>query len=221
MSIVMPSRWLSIALLVAACAEDAEPLGPGASAAPLDAEPTPGLTSEDAGRGDTSAALDGGDDAGEPTDGGASPGGEVRDVGELLRLSVTDLCKCVPRGFCCPEFTVRLVRIRGCFCFLACGDAEACEPTPIAWERLGADGGWTTTTPPSEAGAGPFCESRELSTESLVGAGSIGPAPDEPGTYRVRALLAEYEINPSDACLPNRVGTVSAVSNAITLPLED
>lgn len=195
--------------IASACAEDGAPLTLGNGDG--------GRTdlARDAGRDDAGGSDTGGDDTG-VRDTRSDAG--VPGIGERLELEIEDVCECGQPGLCCPDFTVRIRPSRRCLCLIACGDAVACEPPPIIWERRTDDGEWTAEASPSENGAGPRCSDDEIATTSLAGLGSFEPFPQEPGTYRVRAVLAEYAIGPADGCLPERTGTVEAVSNPITVP---
>jgi len=205
----------TLALGGLACRERSESLGAndlgprdGAFDARVDAQPRD--------------AADGGPavDAGDAGDAGLRDAGDAGGPPEeLLRLSGADICLCALPGLCCPDFTVEIAPSFRCLCFVVCGDATACAPPPITWERQTPDGDWVGTAP-STNGAGVRCEVPVVQSRSLSGANTVEEFPLEEGTYRVRAILTEFAVGPTDGCLDEPTGTLEAVSNPIRIPFE-
>jgi hypothetical protein len=150
----------------------------------------------------------GGDDAAEPDD-----VGDAGDVPASLTLAYADPCPCYPPP-CCPTTTLTFSPGSAAAWYLMCGDAVACDPPPVGWERQATDGTWERIVTPGEsAGAGFLCAPGNWSD---LGMYSI-PSPPS-GTVRAVGLFDD-ECGLAPATCATRCGAPREVlSNPVVFP---
>jgi hypothetical protein len=133
--------------------------------------------------------------------------------GPTLTIRYEDPCPCFPPP-CCPTSTFSFAPGTGAAWFLMCGDAVACFPPPVGWERQAEDGTWERVVSPGEsAGAGFQCAPETFTDPWMLSV----PTPPS-GTVRAVALF-DGECGPDPVTCATRCGApFEVLSNAITVP---
>ncbi len=153
-------------------------------------------------------------EAGADADADSDADGDGGDVAApSLTLTYVDPCPCYPPP-CCPTTTLTFAPGSAAAWYLLCGDAVACAPPPVGWERQLAGGGWERVISPGESStAGFLCAP---GTWSDLGMYSI----PEPPAGTVRAVgLFDDECGADPGTCTTRCGAPYEVfSNPVTIP---
>ncbi len=141
-------------------------------------------------------------------------GNDAASSGPTLTISYSDPCPCWPPP-CCPTttFDFRPAADRAAW-YLFCGDALACDPPPIGWERANGLGGWDRIVSPNVSPASGFLCAPGSYTNPW-----INSVPEPPGgTVRAVALFDDECGASAQTCGARCNRPYEVVSNAITVP---
>ena len=173
-----------------------------------------------AGCGDGSSADDAFDasddaevDAGADADADGDADADADALAASLTLTYADPCPCFPPP-CCPQITLTFSAGSAAAWYLMCGDAVACAPPPVGWERQLAGGGWERVVTPGESSTAGFQCAPDTWTD--LGMYSIPEPPS--GTVRAVGLFDDECGADLATCATRCNAAYEVVSNAVSIP---